>query len=49
MLFDFQTVTASEALEFLSATVVPRPIAMVTTLSVNGTPNAALPIASSIL
>jgi flavin reductase (DIM6/NTAB) family NADH-FMN oxidoreductase RutF len=49
MLFDCQPVTASEAFEFLTATVVSRPIAMVTTLSVNGTPNAALPIASSIL
>lgn len=41
MQFDFQNMTAGEAFEFLTGTVVPRPIALVTTLSLNGTPNAA--------
>lgn len=41
MLFDFDTMTAMQVFEFLTGTVVPRPIALVTTLSSNGVPNTA--------
>jgi flavin reductase (DIM6/NTAB) family NADH-FMN oxidoreductase RutF len=41
MLFDFDTMTAMQVFEFLTGTVVPRPIALVTTLSPNGVPNTA--------
>jgi|SRR5262245_6915663 len=41
MLFNFETMSASEPFEVLTSTVVPRPIALVTILSVNGAPDAA--------
>jgi flavin reductase (DIM6/NTAB) family NADH-FMN oxidoreductase RutF len=41
MQFDFQKMTSLQVFEFLTGTVVPRPIALVTTLSASGAPNAA--------
>lgn len=41
MLFDFETLPASERYKLLVSTVVPRPIAWVVTLDADGLPNAA--------
>ena len=41
MEFDFEAMSAARRFEFLTGTVVPRPIALVTTLTPEGTPNAA--------
>lgn len=41
MVFDFDKMTATQVFEFLTGTVVPRPIALVTTLSLNGISNTA--------
>jgi len=41
MQFDFESMSATERFEFLTGTVVPRPIALITTLAPDGTPNAA--------
>jgi flavin reductase (DIM6/NTAB) family NADH-FMN oxidoreductase RutF len=41
MRFDSRNMRAAEVFEFSTATGVPRPITLVTTLSDNGTPNAA--------
>lgn len=41
MQFDFGQMNATECFEFLTGTVVPRPIALITTVSPGGVPNAA--------
>jgi flavin reductase (DIM6/NTAB) family NADH-FMN oxidoreductase RutF len=41
MLFDFEQMTPMQCFEFLTGTVVPRPIALITTQSPEGTVNAA--------
>ncbi len=41
MLFDFEKMTPMQCFEFLTGTVVPRPIALVTTVSPEGIVNAA--------
>lgn len=41
MQFDFESMGPSACFEFLTGTVVPRPIALVTTVSAAGEPNAA--------
>jgi flavin reductase (DIM6/NTAB) family NADH-FMN oxidoreductase RutF len=41
MLFDFETLEAANRYKLLVATIVPRPIAWVVTLSPDGSPNAA--------
>lgn len=41
MIFDFEQLTPMQCFEFLTATVVPRPIALVTTRSAEGVINAA--------
>jgi flavin reductase (DIM6/NTAB) family NADH-FMN oxidoreductase RutF len=41
MLFDFEPMTPMQCFEFLTATVVPRPIALITSLSPEGLVNAA--------
>ena len=41
MCFDFEQLTPMQCLEFLTGTVVPRPIALITTMSVDGVVNAA--------
>lgn len=41
MEFDFETLAANDRYKLLTSTIVPRPIAWVTTLSKNGTRNAA--------
>src|SRR5699024_5275429 len=41
MLFDMETLTAQEAYKVLSASIVPRPIAWITSLSPEGVRNAA--------
>src|SRR5688572_14076292 len=39
--FDFEAMSAMQRFEFLTGTVVPRPIALITTLSADGKLNAA--------
>jgi flavin reductase (DIM6/NTAB) family NADH-FMN oxidoreductase RutF len=41
MQFDFEKLSAPACFEFLTGTVVPRPIALITTVSASGQPNAA--------
>jgi flavin reductase (DIM6/NTAB) family NADH-FMN oxidoreductase RutF len=41
MQFDFEKRSAPACFEFLTGTVVPRPIALITTVSASGLPNAA--------
>jgi len=41
MLFDFEQMTPVQRFEFLTGTVVPRPIALITSLSLEGLVNAA--------
>lgn len=41
MLFDFEQMTPMQCFEFLTGTVVPRPIALITSLSPDGRVNAA--------
>jgi flavin reductase (DIM6/NTAB) family NADH-FMN oxidoreductase RutF len=41
MRFDFEKLTPMQCFEFLTGTVVPRPIALITTMSVDGVVNAA--------
>ena len=41
MQFDFEKLSAPACFEFLTATVVPRPIALITTVSASGVANAA--------
>ena len=41
MLFDFDQMTPMQCFEFLTGTVVPRPIALITSLSASGLVNAA--------
>ena len=41
MQFDFEKLSAPACFEFLTGTVVPRPIALITTVSASGWPNAA--------
>lgn len=41
MEFDFETATAADRYKLLTRTIVPRPIAWITTLSTNGVRNAA--------
>ena len=41
MLFDFEQMTSTQCFEFLTGTVVPRPIALITTQSPEGMVNAA--------
>jgi flavin reductase (DIM6/NTAB) family NADH-FMN oxidoreductase RutF len=41
MQFDFETMRAMDCFEFLTGTVVPRPIALITTFSADGKTNAA--------
>ena len=41
MQFDVESLPAADRYELLLSTVVPRPIALITTLSADGTPNAA--------
>jgi len=41
MQFDFEAMWSMQCFEFLTGTVVPRPIALITTLSADGKPNAA--------
>lgn len=41
MQFDFERMRAMECFEFLTGTVVPRPIALITTLAADGSTNAA--------
>ena len=41
MRFDFERMQGAECFEFLTSTVVPRPIALITTLAEDGRPNAA--------
>ena len=41
MLFDFEKMTPMQCFEFLTSTVVPRPIALITSLSPEGLVNAA--------
>ena len=41
MLFDFEQMTPMQSFEFLTATVVPRPIALISSLSPDGLVNAA--------
>ena len=41
MQFDFEKMTPMQCFEFLTGTVVPRPIALITTQSPEGTLNAA--------
>jgi flavin reductase (DIM6/NTAB) family NADH-FMN oxidoreductase RutF len=41
MQFDFDAMSGLERFEFMTGTVVPRPIALITTVSAGGAPNAA--------